>query len=107
MSGVIQVPGSFEAQGFGNETVQMRWQVLTGDRVKGRKGAVGIGRNVTSGSSQCYRICHKVKLLYPQIDQQRKQKSFQSQPRSIYGKPKNSLKTLRLFDKKEMAQHRQ
>ena len=41
-SGTITVPGSWEAQGFGNETIQMWHQVRTGDNVKGTKGAVGI-----------------------------------------------------------------
>jgi beta-galactosidase/beta-glucuronidase len=41
-SGKIMVPGSWEAQGYGNETVQMRKQVLTGDNAKGSEGAVGI-----------------------------------------------------------------
>jgi hypothetical protein len=36
------VPGSWEAQGYGNETEQMRKQVLTGDSAKGSEGAVGI-----------------------------------------------------------------
>ena len=40
--GTINVPGSWEAQGFGNETVQMRTQVLTGDRTHTTKGAVGV-----------------------------------------------------------------
>ena len=35
-TGPIQVPGSWEAQGFGNETVQMVHQVLTGDNAKGQ-----------------------------------------------------------------------
>jgi len=42
------VPGSWEAQGFGNQTIQMKWQVLTGDRVKGRKGAVGVYKKTVS-----------------------------------------------------------
>lgn len=33
--GTIQVPGSWEAQGYGSETMQMRWQVLTGDNAAG------------------------------------------------------------------------
>jgi hypothetical protein len=40
-TGTIMVPGSWEAQGFGNETVQMHTQVVTGDRAKTTKGAVG------------------------------------------------------------------
>ena len=41
--GTIQVPGSWEAQGFGNETVEMRTQVLTGVRAATRgAGALGI-----------------------------------------------------------------
>eukprot|EP01052_Picozoa_sp_SAG31_P017558 SAG31_NODE_1206_length_9388_cov_7.855420_2_plen_1278_part_00 len=41
-SGSIQVPGSWEAQGFGTETVQMRHQVLTGDNAHGGRGVVGL-----------------------------------------------------------------
>ena len=41
-TGTIQVPGSWEAQGYGNETVQMYHQVLTGDNAKGARGAVGV-----------------------------------------------------------------
>ena len=41
-TGTIQVPGSWEAQGFGNETVQMYHQVITGDNAKGERGAVGV-----------------------------------------------------------------
>jgi hypothetical protein len=41
-SGSIAVPGSWEAQGYGNETVQMRHQVVTGDNAKGARGAVGV-----------------------------------------------------------------
>lgn len=41
-TGTIQVPGSWEAQGFGNETVQMYHQVFTGDNAKGERGAVGV-----------------------------------------------------------------
>ena len=41
-TGKIMVPGSWEAQGYGNETVQMKHQVLTGDNARGKKGAVGV-----------------------------------------------------------------
>lgn len=41
-SGTIAVPGSFEAQGFGNETQQMWHQVLTGDNARGGRGVAGI-----------------------------------------------------------------
>jgi beta-galactosidase/beta-glucuronidase len=41
-SGSINVPGSWEAQGYGNSTGSMRYQVLTGDSAKGARGAVGI-----------------------------------------------------------------
>lgn len=40
-SGSIAVPGSFEAQGFGNETEQMWHQVLTGDNARGGRGVAG------------------------------------------------------------------
>jgi hypothetical protein len=47
-SGKITVPGAWEAQGYGNQTVQMHTQVLTGDTVKGKTGAVGrYSRTVT------------------------------------------------------------
>lgn len=42
LSGKISVPGAWESQGFGAETVQMRWQVLTGDNAKGQTGAIGV-----------------------------------------------------------------
>ena len=32
--GTIGVPGSWEAQGYGTETVQMHWQVLTGENAR-------------------------------------------------------------------------
>ena len=35
-TGNINVPGSWEAQGFGAETAQMRWQVLTGEPARGQ-----------------------------------------------------------------------
>ena len=41
-AGKIAVPGSWEAQGYGNETIQMNTQVLTGDNAKGARGAVGV-----------------------------------------------------------------
>ena len=41
-SGPIKVPGSWEGQGFGTETVQMRHQVLTGDNARGARGVVGV-----------------------------------------------------------------
>ena len=34
--GTIMVPGSWEAQGYGAETAQMRWQVLTGEPARGK-----------------------------------------------------------------------
>eukprot|EP01052_Picozoa_sp_SAG31_P051204 SAG31_NODE_12051_length_974_cov_0.640000_1_plen_183_part_00 len=40
--GRIVVPGSWEAQGYGNSTASMRSQVLTGDSAKGSRGAVGV-----------------------------------------------------------------
>eukprot|EP01052_Picozoa_sp_SAG31_P023448 SAG31_NODE_1933_length_6879_cov_3.230973_3_plen_812_part_00 len=41
-SGPIKVPGSWEGQGFGTETVQMWHQVLTGDNARGARGVVGV-----------------------------------------------------------------
>jgi hypothetical protein len=41
-TGTILVPGSWEAQGFGTQTVQMHHQVLTGDNARGQRGAVGV-----------------------------------------------------------------
>ena len=41
-SGTIGVPGCWEAQGFGKQTVQMNHQVTTGDNAGGKQGAVGV-----------------------------------------------------------------
>lgn len=35
-----------QAQGFGSETKQMRWQVITGDNAKGLPGAIGVYRKL-------------------------------------------------------------
>jgi hypothetical protein len=52
-SGSIQVPGSWEAQGFGTETVQMHHQVVTGDIAHGARGVVGVYTKKIKMPKQC------------------------------------------------------